>query len=232
MHYNKKKLVTHYGKISVFVILLLVVNDKAHSQQIKQEQQSERKAARTGLTNGPTHMLLSALQQKTVKPVKNDQEIKQVVNYPTLKHSNNQSNAKPVTYIFNGNGQWKDGANWKDKVVPPSKLQHADKIIISGKSRCMFNNIELFFLEGGSTLDIQKDAALYVSIGKNMIVRGGTITNDGMLTILSGKFSKQQTSPAIINHGEFYDDMLSKKIDGQQNQTPGLPARFNHQKAN
>lgn len=235
MHLNKKNLIPHYGKISLFVILLLVVNDKAHSQQVKQKEQkqlSERQTARTGLKNGPTHIPLSALQQKPVTPGMNDQEIKLEARYPMVKQINNQSRTEPVRYIFNGNGQWKDAANWKDGIVPPSKLQNADKVIICGKSHCLFNNVELFFLEGESSIDIEKGATLYVSMGRNMIVRGGTITNDGTLTVLSGRLSQQQISPAVINHGEFADDMVSKKIDGQQKPTQGLPNRFNQLKAN
>jgi len=69
-----------------------------------------------------------------------------------------------TTYIFNGNGNWSDSANWKYNLVPPANLVPGNAILIDPAA-------------GGScTLDIQYKLStgtkLYVTPGKNFIVEG------------------------------------------------------------
>ena len=142
--------------------------------------------------------------------------------------------ALPSTYTFTGKGQWTDAANWANSVLPPAILQSGDKVVINGRGACLFNNTKLFSLEEGSSVEIKEGAALYVSISNNFIFRGGTITNNGKLTVLSSKLPQQWSTPGnISNNGEFKITRLSKMEGDIKNTNPRLiaPEKASYMKA-
>jgi hypothetical protein len=67
-------------------------------------------------------------------------------------------------YVFNGNGNWSDSANWKYNLVPPANLVPGNSILIDPAAG------------GNCTLDIQYKLStgtkLQVTPGKNFIIEG------------------------------------------------------------
>ena len=72
----------------------------------------------------------------------------------------------PPQYIFTGNGNWNDPANWSTGTVPPSPIPSGWEIIIDPPSgQCIFTGN--LILEAGAILKVQP--------GRNLIVTGNLI---------------------------------------------------------
>lgn len=231
-----------YRPISVFVLLLGLIVNNTYAQEIKSEQKKQiiekRSVIRIGQNKGPKKILLSELQQKITAPVENNKALPVFQStYPKVKYGNTgklEKIALPSTYTFTGKGQWTDAANWANNLLPPAILQSGDKVVINGKGACLFNNIKLFSLEEGSSVEIKEGAALYVSISNYFIFRGGTITNNGKLTVLSSNMPQQWSTPGnITNNGEFKITQLSKTESDFKNPKPPLiaPEKASYMKA-
>jgi hypothetical protein len=73
------------------------------------------------------------------------------------------------TYIFNGNGNWTDAANWKDGNVPPLVLLDKSEIIIDPivTGECFLN------LSAAQIQEIKAGASLNVIAGKKLRLPAG-----------------------------------------------------------
>lgn len=232
-----------YRPTSVFVLLLGLIVNNTYAQEIMSEQKKQiiekRAVIRTGQKKGPEKILLSELQQKITAPVENNKAAPDFQStYPKVKYVNTgkfEKIALPSTYTFTGKGQWTDAANWANNLLPPAILQSGDKVVINGKGACLFNNIKLFSLEEGSSVEIKEGAALYISISNYFIFRGGTITNNGKLTVLSSKLPQQWSIPRnVTNNGEFKITQFSKTEGDFKTTKPPLfaPEKASFMKAN
>jgi hypothetical protein len=113
-------------------------------------------------------------------------------------------------FVFTGQGSWLTAANWKDNRIPPSTLKQGDHIIIDGSGPCVFNNAKLFSLTSGSILELKKGKKLFVSMGNNFILTGGTFSNQGDLIVLSGVLSTRFTETSTATTGRIKTTRLSR----------------------
>jgi hypothetical protein len=111
-------------------------------------------------------------------------------------------------YAFTGKGSWFTASNWKDNLVPPAVLKSGDHVIIDGNGPCLLSNARPFLVGKGSSVEIRDGKLLYVSIGNNFVVRGGTLLNNGKLTVLSGVLV--QSLENATGKGELKTTAMSK----------------------
>lgn len=73
----------------------------------------------------------------------------------------------PVTYIFNGNGNWENASNWSEGNMPPATLTSATLIFIdpSGAGSCILN----------IPYTVPAGSSIMVSEGKQFLVQGNLI---------------------------------------------------------
>ena len=210
---KSKKTLINYRNILLLALLSLAICNKSNSQQVSSKNHGDENKVSANLkqTVGPTRNRFLEMQQSIAARNKLNIQNKQNIGVPVFKGKNpGNNNIVPVNYVFKGNGQWNNPTNWVNATIPPDNLQNSQKIIISENSRCLFNDSKIFLVEEGDSIEIEKGAALYVSIGNNLIFRGGTLTNNGMLSIVSGKLSDQATKSSIINRGEFKTNDFSQ----------------------
>lgn len=132
-----------------------------------------------------------------------------------------QLTTPPVSeFVFTGKGSWFTASNWKNNVIPPSVLKRGDHVIIDGTGPCLLNNAKTFLITGGSFLEIRKGKELYVTIGNNFVMRGGTLTNDGKLTVLSGVLSLRLSENETKTSGQLRTTALSK-LSERKNSSQG-----------
>ena len=60
---------------------------------------------------------------------------------PFIQNGQLTASAVPVTYTFNGNGNWNIAANWLNNAIPPASLQGLDEIVIDPvvNGECILN---------------------------------------------------------------------------------------------
>lgn len=116
-----------------------------------------------------------------------------------------------INYTFTGKGNWADPANWQNHLMPPLHLKEGDHVFINGRGACIFSNTQLFILVEGSSLAINEGKELYISIGDHVLLKGGTISNRGKLTVLSGTLYEGLSKKSVIeNSGELKNTRMSK----------------------
>lgn len=74
----------------------------------------------------------------------------------------------PITYIFTGNGNWTDAANWSGNKIPPTDLNSGEIIIDNAVGGVSLLNI---------TQTISGSGKLTINSGKNLLVPGTLIRN-------------------------------------------------------
>jgi len=112
-------------------------------------------------------------------------------------------------YVFTGRGSWFTASNWKDNLVPPAVLKSGDHVTINGNGPCLLSNAKPFLVGDGSFVEIKEGKQLYVSIGNNFVVTGGTLLNNGKLTVLSGVLLVP-SSEHVAEKGELRTTAMSK----------------------
>jgi hypothetical protein len=113
-------------------------------------------------------------------------------------------------FVFTGQGNWFTASNWKDNQIPPAILKPGDHIIIDGSGPCVFNNAKLFSLTSGSILEVKKGKKLFVGMGNNFILTGGSFSNQGDLIVLSGVLSTRFTETSTATTGRIKTTRLSR----------------------
>jgi len=96
----------------------------------------------------------------------------------------------------------------------------------------MYGQATPFILGKGSSLEVKAGKTLYLSIGGNFVLRGGTLTNHGELKVLSGTLTNQgaATGSKIVNTGKVNSTKLSS-IDATIEQAPATTGAIPHSKA-
>lgn len=116
-----------------------------------------------------------------------------------------------TNYTFTGKGSWYDPSNWENHLMPPLQLKEGEHVIINGTGACVFSNSQLFILAEGSSLIVNDGKELYISIGNHVLLKGGTISNKGKLTVLSGTLTEGFSKKSVIeNSGELKNTRMSK----------------------
>jgi hypothetical protein len=74
------------------------------------------------------------------------------------------TNNNPITYVFTGNGNWDDAANWGNNLIPPGTLPAKDSIVINhiAGGICVLN----------VTQHMAAGATLKVNAGKTLLIPG------------------------------------------------------------
>lgn len=116
-----------------------------------------------------------------------------------------------INYTFTGKGSWSDPSNWENHLMPPLQLKAGEHVIINGSGACVFSNTRLFILGEGSSLVVNQGKELFISIGGHVLLKGGTLSNKGKLTVLSGTlYEGHSKKSGIENSGELKNTRMSK----------------------
>ena len=117
--------------------------------------------------------------------------------------------ANERTYVFTGKGSWFTATNWENNSVPPLLLKTGDHVIINGSGACLINNFEPILVPQGSSIEIKKGKAAYVTIGNNLVIKGDFI-NNGKLTVISGTMPPVASQGTSTNKGTIKTTRLSR----------------------
>jgi len=157
---------------------------------------AQEAASQTAMPTGPSRlklMMTQAALKSTGKPGGQSSAVS--IAAPGATTAVKSKITQHTYYTFTGKGNWSIAANWENNRVPPSILKPGDHIIINAKGTCLFNNRTIFTLVEESSLEIKPGSILYVSMGNNFILRGGVVTNNGTVSILSGVLPSKNTVP-------------------------------------
>lgn len=119
-------------------------------------------------------------------------------------------------YTFIGNGSWFTPSNWQNNLMPPAVLQGREHIIINGDGYCMFSNKDFFIIPEGSSIEIKPGNVFYISIGNNLVLKGGTFINHGTVKVLSGVLNTENIDTSI---GDFQKMIFSKSEPDKSDST-------------
>ena len=110
-------------------------------------------------------------------------------------------------YTFIGNGSWFTPSNWENNLMPPPSLNGGEHIIIDGGGYCMFSSKDFFIIPEDSSIEIKAGNVFYISIGNNLVLKGGTFINHGTVKVLSGVLNTENIDTSI---GDFQQMLFSK----------------------
>jgi hypothetical protein len=123
-----------------------------------------------------------------------------------------------IIYTFTGKGSWFTASNWENNTMPPAALQPGDRVIINGTGPCMYGSSALFTVVKGSSLEVNKGKELFISIGNNFNINGGTLTNNGTLSVLSGTLASHGSAQdGMVNNGKMNTSKMSKSSGIESN---------------
>ena len=148
------------------------------------------------------------------------------------KEDSTEMVAVHTRYTFTGKGSWFSASNWENERIPPAALKPGEQVIICGTGPCMYGQATPFILGKGSSLEVKAGKTLYLSIGGNFVLRGGTLTNHGELKVLSGTLTNQGAAAGskIVNTGKVNSTKLSS-IDANIEQAPATTGAIPQSKA-
>ncbi len=83
-------------------------------------------------------------------------------NYPVITNTSYTAIKNPgQVYIFTGNGNWNDMANWKNSIAPPASVTQNEMVIVDPATGSCILNTPVTFLQG-SSLSVQQNKKFVV----------------------------------------------------------------------
>jgi hypothetical protein len=118
-------------------------------------------------------------------------------------------------YTFIGKGGWQIASNWTNNIIPPSTIGNGDRIVIDGVGPCLYNSMEFFNATEGSSIEIKTGKMLYVNRGDSFKFKGGTLINNGTLSVLSGTFAAPEDAGGRETSGKITTNKFSNIIGSE-----------------
>jgi hypothetical protein len=131
-----------------------------------------------------------------------------------------EATAVHTRYTFTGKGSWFTASNWENERMPPAALKPGEQVIIDGSGSCLYGQATPFTIGKGSSVEVKAGKTLYISIGDYFIQKGGTLTNNGAITVVSGTlWAGEGPEGKTVNNGNINSTKLSV-VDARIKQAP------------